>query len=257
MSRSNRRTGAAPRRLWELDLFRGFAILNMALFHFLFDLKYFGIHPSVERVRSWPEFFWSNYSTGISAAFLSLVGIAATVRASQLGSANLKTFLSPAKRVLTGALIVTAISFIFNPELPIFFGILHCIGLSLLLLPLYLKLGRWNLLLGSLMLPIGHWMNNQPVHFKTLVWFGLKPTPMPMGDYYPLLPWSGLILIGIGFSFLFELSKKENLLPQNWKHSSLARSLSFLGRHSLLIYLIHQPIILVLTSLVGLTRFPH
>ena len=245
-------------RLWELDAFRGIAILGMISFHFLFDLKYFGIHPSIEGLRTLPEYFWDIYSSLVAWSFLILVGISATVRTAQAGgSITVRNFRKPALRVLAAACIVTAISLIFNRELPIYFGVLHCIGVSLFLLPFFLPLGKWNYLWAALIYVVGKWMNHHPVHFKAFIWLGLKPHPMPMGDYFPLLPWTAIILLGIAISSSLRLASREHWLPERWQSTRSAQALGFLGRHSLLIYLVHQPILLALASIVGLTRFPH
>ena len=88
------------------------------------------------------------------------------------------------------------------------------------------------------------------VSFPWLIWLGLAQRGVYMSDYYPLVPWSGLVLVGISAGYtLYRQGIRRFTLP-DYSNITVVRMLSFLGRHSLVIYLIHQPILLAL--LIGL-----
>lgn len=81
--------------------------------------------------------------------------------------------------------------------------------------------------------------------------FGVVPEGWMMPDYRPLLPWFGVVLIGLGFGdIVYGGGTRPGILPQ--KTPVVARPLLPLGRNSLLIYLVHQPILILLLSLFGI-----
>ena len=57
-------------RLWEIDLFRGIAILMMILFHTMFDISYFGISPLNVSTG-----FWRYFAYATASLFLMIVGV--------------------------------------------------------------------------------------------------------------------------------------------------------------------------------------
>ena len=123
------------------------------------------------------------------------------------------------------------------------FGVLHCLGVCMLLWPLMKKLPPWLLaLLGAAVIGLGIWFDTLYVSPGWLFPFGLKSQFFSSGDYFPLAPNLGWFLLG-AFVGRTVYRKRESLLPKVSEDLLPLRLLRFCGRHALLIYLLHQPII--------------
>ena len=100
------------------------------------------------------------------------------------------------------------------------------------------------MVLGGILIGLGFYIKNFIVSYPWLMWLGLKFNNFNTLDYFPLLPWFGVILLGIYFGkLLYPKGKRRfNINLEN-------KYLSFLGRHSLIIYLLHQPILILVINL--------
>lgn len=241
-------------RFWELDAARGIAIMMMISFHFLYDLKAYGIQEGFG-VAQWPKAFWNIYSTLIGTSFLVIVGASGWLKTQYQNSSSTRELIWGSLKVLSAAALVTFFSVILNTGLPIYFGVLHCIGVTLLLMPLWSRLQKSLIWVAILILLSQFLVEQIPVQTPFFIWIGLKPTPMPMGDYFPLIPWAGLSLLGFWVARHFQIHAKPHWLPARWKKFGAVRGLRFLGRHSLLIYLVHQPALIGLLKLIGWIDF--
>jgi uncharacterized membrane protein len=131
------------------------------------------------------------------------------------------------------------------------FGILHLIGISIILAYPFLGLRFTNLVLGVLIFATGQYILAQDLYSQSfwLLPFGVVPEGVIMPDYRPLLPWFGVVLIGL---FLGNVVYGDGRRPAVLEEVPvLARPLVPLGRNSLFIYLIHQPIIIALLAVTG------
>jgi len=133
------------------------------------------------------------------------------------------------------------------------FGILHLIGVSIILAYPFLGLRFTNLILGTLIFAAGQYILAQGLTSGSL-WlspFGILPEGVMMPDYRPLLPWFGVVLVGLFFG---NLVYRDGLRPASQtNHVPMpARPLLPLGRNSLVIYLIHQPVIIAFLALSGI-----
>ena len=236
----------------EIDLVRGIAILMMILFHTVFDLFFFRILP-VEVYSG----FWRYFALATASLFLLIVGISLTISRARAASAKpgiqlaLKFVYRGAGIFLLG-LLVTVCTWIFLGEGFIVFGILHLIGISIMISPLFFRFKKCNLVLGFLVITIG-------LFFATLtgpVWllpFGIHPATFWSVDYEPIFPWFGVVLIGMGLGeYLYPDGIRGFTLPQI--PEMVIRPLAFLGRHSLVIYLVHQPVIILVIAAVTGTK---
>jgi uncharacterized membrane protein len=233
-------------RLWEIDVLRGIAIVMMIAYHIYFDIYFLKILDI--------SFFSAWY---IGSLFLFIVGISLTLSYSRvhekLSSRHL--FVKYAKRgmmIFCFGLIITGVTWVIIPEWFIVFGILHCIGLSIIVGFFFLRWEEVNIVLGGVLTFIGLWLySGIRWDFPWLLWLGFVPQRFQTLDYFPLLPWFGIVLIGIGIgNMLYSQGKRQFFLP-DWEHVTFFKFLGFLGRHSLLIYLVHQPIILgILMSII-------
>ena len=147
------------------------------------------------------------------------------------------------------ALGITLVTYIVIGRGFIVFGILHLISISILLAYPLLRLGRMNLLLGLAAILLGLYIQELEVDFFWLIWLGLAPRDFVSLDYVPLLPWFGVVLMGMaGGALLYKDLGRRFPLPDisAWPP---VRGLIFLGRNSLAIYILHQPLLLGLIYL--------
>lgn len=237
-------------RYWEIDLARGIAILMMILFHTVFDLYFFRIFP-VDVYSG----FWRYFAFATASLFLLIVGISLTISRARVASTKsgyqlaLKFVYRGAGILLLG-LLVTFCTWLFLEEGFIVFGILHLIGVSIIISPLFFRFKKGNIVLGFLCIVIGYFFTTStgPIWLLPL---GIHPATFWSVDYEPIFPWFGIVLTGMGLG--------EYLYPEGVRRFTLSqipeivvRPLAFMGRHSLIIYLVHQPlIILVIAAVTG------
>ncbi|HWR38988.1 MAG TPA: heparan-alpha-glucosaminide N-acetyltransferase [Patescibacteria group bacterium] len=218
-------------RIGEIDLFRGLAILLMVIFHTVVDLQDF-FHIDLDyRSGIW-------YFVGRSSAilFMLLAGIS-----SQFSRSNLRRGL----QVLAAGLLVTGATYCFLPDAYVRFGILQLLGCSMLLQPLAARLSVFaQLLLALLVLVAGPSVAVLNTDTSLLLPLGLMPPGFRSIDYYPLLPWYGVFLLGAAGGRLIYANRRSRL-----PFSLSENPLNWLGRHSLTIYLLHQPLLLVMLNI--------
>lgn len=224
---------AAP-RLIALDAARTLAILCMVVFHFTFDLALFGLIPP--DTMSQP--FWYYFARAIAGSFLFLSGISLWLAHGR--GIRWPAFWSRFAKVAGGAVLVSLASIWFVPGGTILFGILHAIAATSLLGLAALRL-PWPVTLAlAAAIFAAAWGPRFPAFDPLwLVWTGLAETRPMMGDYVPLVPWAAPALAGIAFARALRMDRWPGVDP-----SRLVRRLTFPGRHSLVIYLIHQPILI-------------
>ena len=223
------------KRIWELDVFRGICILGVIVIHFVYDLT--GLYGIIR----WdtPALFQFVQNWG-GVLFLLLSGICAT-----LGSRSLRRGLI----VFGCGMICTAVTAgmylldMAENYIIIRFGVLHCLGICMILWAVLKKLPTWLLaLLGAVMVALGFWFQGIRVEVTWLFPLGLTAPEFTSSDYFPLLPHLGFFLLGsvLGRTLY---RHKQTLLPKVNAQAPILRSLGFCGRQSLLIYLLHQPVL--------------
>ncbi len=94
------------------------------------------------------------------------------------------------------------------------------------------------------------------IHVDTrwLTPIGITPQPYPAVDFFPLIPWFGVVLLGVFLGNLLYADNKRQFPLPAWGDFFPFNALEFMGRHSLVIYMIHQPIILLVLYLLGIVR---
>jgi uncharacterized membrane protein len=234
-------------RYWEIDTTRGIAIVMMILFHVLFDLTFLGIAP-------WPgsAAFWRIFAATTATLFLFLVGLSFTLSAAHAHRSmdNTAFFLKYLKRglgIFALGLAVTLVTWLYLGTGYVVFGILHLIGLSIILAPLFYRYTWINLIAGTGIILLGLVAGDisGPAY---LLWLGIHPVMFYSVDYTPLIPWFGVVLIGM-FAGKSLYPEGKKILFTGMKPPVAARGLMFLGRHSLLIYLLHQPVIILILTI--------
>ncbi len=222
------------RRIWELDALRGLCILGMLVFHLLYDVT------ELYGLVDWQLPSWLTGVAGLGATvFLLLSGLCVT-----LGSRPVRRGLT----VFACGMLCTLVTWVIDSDLTIRFGMLHCLGVCMVLWPLFRKIPTWALgVSGAVILALGWYIDACNVR-TGLIWLfplGILYPGFSSGDFYPLLPNLGWFLLGavIGRT----LYRKKTSLAKG--HTPF---LELCGRHSLLIYLLHQPLFAGLLEL--LTR---
>lgn len=236
-------------RLWEVDALRGLAIVLMVIYHFAYDLvAYLGAEIPVRYGG------WLLLQRTCASLFLFLVGVSVALRYDALArrglseGAILQQFLRRGTWVFGWGMVITLLTFIAVPEAPVLFGILHMIGTSTALAYLFVRLHSKLALLLLILVwaAISYALQEAHFDFPWLLWLGFVPYRFFSVDYFPLFPWFGVVLAGILFSkTVYPNFQRQFTLP-DLSRTPLIRLASWAGSHSLLIYLIHQPILLAL-----------
>ncbi|WP_162261821.1 heparan-alpha-glucosaminide N-acetyltransferase [Bosea sp. Root381] len=229
-----------------VDLARGLALLAMFVFHFAYDLS--SLRLIDFDVQSEPGWRW--FARLIAGSFLTLVGVSLVL--ATRNSLNRHAYLKRLVMVAAAAGAVTLATFFFMPQSFIFFGILHQIALASVLALPFLRLPTLAVAVAALIvfaMPalVAHPVLDQPA----LLWLGLSRVPVVTADYVPVFPWFGCVLLGIVLARL-ALPRLESSRLATWRPRGLpARIMVWGGRHSLLVYLVHQPVFIATLSLVA------
>lgn len=229
------RTGS---RIDAVDLARGLALVAMAVYHFTWDLEFFGYaEPGLSQQGGWKLF-----ARSIASSFLFLVGISLVLAHGR--GVRWAGFRRRLFQVAAAAAVITIATWYATPDRFIFFGILHqiafasVVGLAFLRLPALL-----TLLAAALVLNIGVSLHIEMFAHPTLSWLGLSPVPPLSNDFVPVFPWTAAVLAGIGVGRLLRdrgvFARLSKFHAGNW-----AGPLRFCGRHSLAFYLLHQPVLI-------------
>lgn len=228
-------------RVASLDLARGLTVIAMVLFHFTFDLAHFAGVRAESLQDTLPNWYWRAVPMAIGTSFLFILGISAWLRYQQDQERAPIRFVRRGVQLFLIALGITLVTR-YGMGTPIYFGILHCMAAAFLLLPLFLDFRRLALRVGLSTLAIGAVLMQFRFDFSGLLWLGFTPKLDGGWDYYPLLPWFGFVLVGFWCGKPFEAysAKLNSLLPKGpW-----VNKITFLGQHSLAIYLVHQPVLI-------------
>lgn len=231
-----------------IDAFRGFALLNMVFYHFFYD-----VYIIYGKNQGWTDNFgviaWERF---ICVSFIIIAGISASFSRNHWKRGLL----------LNGwGSVITAVTLIAAPDSAIFFGVLNLLGCSILLLMIFKRWitdRNWAVWGGASMIlfflfrriergviGIGTWkfaeIPNIMYQFKVLIPFGIHGADFFSSDYFPLLPWFFLFLTGYTLSFAM---KKLSMLKKVLTYH--VPVLSRAGQKSLIVYLIHQPVAMLI-----------
>jgi uncharacterized membrane protein len=219
-------------RLVAVDALRGGALIAMIVYHLAWDLSFLGL---VE-VDIAAEPGWSVFARLVAASFLILVGV--SLELARRGGASWRRRL---RRIALIALAAAAVSLATHIALPgqgVSFGILHCIALSSLIAGALHRLPSWLLALGAAAAWLAPGMLASPMfNAPAWLWLGLSTEVPPAPDYVPLLPWFAAVLAGMLIGRRLPDHPADRLPP-------MLGPLAAMGRRSLAIYLLHQPVLL-------------
>lgn len=221
----------AEQRHGEIDVLRAVAIVLMVLFHLVYDLKEFA---GVDIDYQAPFWFFIGKASALTFIFIS--GL----------SSGFSRF--PVKRgfkVLLYGMGITVVTYIVMKEEYVRFGILHFLGVSMILSPIFFRLPRWTLwsLAGSSAL-LGFWFKELVLKTSLLLPFGLMYDGFKSIDYYPLFPYLAATFAGILAYKQFYAQRLERKARFSFRLNS--KVIQWVSRKSLGIYLVHQPILLLI-----------
>jgi len=212
----------------------------MVFYHFFFDLSYFGLAG----FNFYEDPFWLHSRTFILSMFLLLVGVSLVLAGG--GNFDTRRYMRRLVMLIASALLISVSTLWMFGDRLIFFGVLHFIALASVLGLLFIRAGWVNLVLGIAVILFAN--RYQFAWFDTpgWRWVGLMTHKPQTEDYVPLLPWFGVVLLGVyAGPCLARLARQR----QGMEKSGFIRVLALGGRHSLVIYLLHQPLLIGVLSL--------
>lgn len=231
-------------RIWEVDFARGVAVVTMIIFNYAWALNFFNVVPI-----NISSLFWKSLAFGTAGSFVFIVGISLTLSYAKLSTKQdyINKYIFRGLKIFGYGLIVSVVSYILLKNSFVRFGILHFIGIGIILSIPFINLKTPNLILGASVIGIGAILSKIVVKTHLFLWMGLKYAGFQTVDYFPIFPWFGIILIGMFFGNKWINSKPKKIAQP----PPPSKPLCFLGRHSLTIYFLHMMIILSALYLLG------
>jgi uncharacterized membrane protein len=225
-------TTVRHRLLW-LDLARTAAVVGMVIFHVTFDLQMFGHVPPGTTFQP----FWHYFARTVAGSFLFLSGISLWLAHGQ--GLRWPAFWRRFAKIAGAAVLVSVVSHWTTPDAPIHFGILHGMAACSLIAVVFLRMPPIiTLAFAAVSFALPWWVQHPALDPLWLIWTGLSETRPSMVDYVPIFPWLAPCLAGLAFAKLGALPHLS--LPP----TPMLSALGFPGRHSLVIYLLHQPLLI-------------
>jgi len=245
---------ARPQRIWEIDFLRGLSIILVIGYHLLYDI---GDYVGIPRFLGWSTNLstvaWTIAQHFFAGLFVLLSGTSSTLTRSNIRRGL--RLLAVALALTLGTYLIAVWFHLLDPSDTIVFGILHCLAVSMLFYGAVFKnvSAAANALCGAAVIGLAALL---PILKKALLirsdWlipFGLPSPSFSSLDYFPLIPWFGVFLIGAALGRTLYAAKKS-LLP--WRLPTTF--VNFAGRHSLVIYIAHQPVIMGALYLLGAVK---
>lgn len=214
------------RRIWEIDLLRAIAIILMATFHLVYDLNEFAGMDINYLSGFW---YWEGKASALT--FIFVAGIS---------SGFSRNTVKRGIEVLAFAMVITIATYIFFREEYIRFGILHFLGTAMILFPLLKRLNNVFLFIGAGVIALAAIpLNAVSVGTGLLIPFGVMYREFVTLDYYPMIPYLSVFILGI-LAYKMYYYKKRSLFRFSFENEYI----SMISKNSLAIYIIHQPIII-------------
>jgi len=216
----------------------------MVGYHLLFDVgEFVGIKRFLGFSTDLSSVAWTVAQYFFAGLFVVLSGVSCT-----LSRNNVRRGL----KLLAVSLVVSAATYIFDPSSTVYFGILQCLAVSILIYgAAFEKAGpvscaAWGAFVLGLAVALPMLVQGVEIRFDWLLPFGIHSPTFSSYDYFPLFPWFGIFLAGSALGKSVYASKRSMLpwqLPDTF--------INVAGRHSLLIYIVHQPVIIGLLYVLG------
>ncbi|MXX22148.1 MAG: DUF1624 domain-containing protein [Rhodospirillales bacterium] len=226
-------------RIPLLDVLRGVALIGMTVFHFAYDLMFFGLQEPGYTT----QLHWAALAKAVAISFLFATGASL-----YLAHAHAFHWTRWARRlalIVLGALAITAATWIATPQSLIFFGILHLIAFAGVAGLAFVR-GPWWLAVAAAVaiLAINETVQTELLDARIWQWTGLSVARPNSGDYFPVFPWLAAVLLGIGAARWAHGAGALRRLAVYRMEGNVGRFVRFLGRNSLVYYLLHQPVMM-------------
>jgi len=242
MSRTTTNYISTHKRFWEIDVVRTVAITVMIVFDVLYVLNYLGIQST--GVPGPYHGFWWWIARVNAGVFIFLAGASLTISQAR-SSKKMSSFMLRGLKIFAWGMGITLLTWLITREEYVRFGILHFFGIAFIIAPFFTRFRFINLILGAALMAIGVYLLEQRVlvDFPWLLWLGLMPHGFYTLDYFPLLPWFGLFLVGVfGGKMLYpEGNRRYNIREFS---NPVTSALTLPGRHPLVMYIAHWPILI-------------
>lgn len=224
---------SAKPRFWELDALRGLAVVLMVIFHAAYDADFLG----VLELDVWSG-GWLVLARVTQILFILMAGVT-------MAFSSRSRRLRHSAVLLGWGMVITLITWFLFKEQAVKFGVLHFYAVAgVLALPL-VRLGVCNAMVGVGVLAVSFFAKDLTVGSTWTFPFGLTNPGFQSFDYFPLLPWFGLFLVGVAVSGFLYGPNGRRFVAQTMTHRPWngLKCFELIGRHSLWIYLLHQPIL--------------
>ena len=215
----------------------------MVIVHFVYDLvELYALVP-----MAYPKWFAFIKDWG-GVLFLLLSGTCVTLRS---GHTRRGLIVFACGMVCTLVTLGMYLLGFAGKDIIIYFGVLQCLGCCMMLWPLFRRANSALLaILAFVMIALGLWLRTVGFSFPWLTVLGFAPYGFASSDYFPLFPNLGYFLLG-GVLGRALYAEKKSLLP---RENPPAKALQWMGRKSLLIYLLHQPILAAAVGAIAMIK---
>ena len=238
-------------RLWEVDALRTLAIAMMVAYHGAYDVSRLAPDLGVDPFDP----AWRALQVACGSTFFFVVGVSLAISNGRGRAAGLRGYplyrrhLRRALQVAAAAALVSVATWIALGDQWIRFGVLHCIAVGMLVGPFLLRLRWWNVPLGAAVIAAGAYLQHLPASdVPGLYLVGVPIGGSPPADWYPVMPWLGVMMLGLAAGLALYPQGRRGPWTRRVPQPRAARTLGAPGRHSLPIYLLHQPVLIPLIA---------
>jgi uncharacterized membrane protein len=236
---SSEATARPSARIPAIDLARTVALGGMIVFHFSRDLEMFGLAP----IGMTMEPGWALFARIVAGSFIFLAGVSLVLAHGD--GIRWRPYLRRLAMIAAAAAVITLATWLTFPTTFIFFGILHSIVVASVIGLAFLRAPIWLIAAAAVVfLYLPGLFRSEVFDPLWLAWIGLAARTPPSLDFVPVFPWAGMFLLGMAAAKgMTAMGLWERLRPATPPGRAL-RAATWPGRHSLLVYLVHQPVLI-------------